>query len=235
MKKRLMTALVPLLLLTGCGPKSDAPPAAEAEVRAAWKEFKNASLSGNGSVAASRVIDATHAYYDEVRRLALYADRQALAAFVFAKRYTVLGMRLRMSAEQLRSMSGRELFVHSVNQGWIGKNNATDEGVGAVTVTGDHARCVATKNGKATGQYLHFVGEAGAWKLDMMQLMTTVNVMFDQMLRESGMTEDAFTRKFLEATTGRTVTEDLWKPPEAEQGAAPLPPAPQTGPSEDAR
>lgn len=189
----------------------------KAGVEAAWTDFKKASLSGQGEIAAGRVTSATHDYYEEIRKLALEASRDELGKYVFMKRYTALGMRLRMPAEQLRSMSGRELFVYSVDQGWIGKNSATDEGIGEITVTGDHARAVATKAGRPTRQYYHFVKKDGVWRLDMLQLMKFANVAFDQMLQDSGMTEAQFTKRFLEATTGKTVTDDLWIPPDAEQ------------------
>lgn len=216
MKQNALCVLLPLVLLTSCGRQNQSSSGPEAEVRVAWAEFKDASLSGNGDVAANRVTRATHEYYDEIRRLALRANRKDLQTFVFAKRYTVLGMRLRVPKAQLNTMSGRDLFVHSIDRGWIGKNSATDVGIGAVTVTGDHARAVATEAGRPTGQYLHFIKEGGVWRLDMMQLMTVVNVAFDQMLRESGMSEDEFTKESLEATTGMMVTEALWTPPEAE-------------------
>ena len=65
---------------------------------------------------------------------------------------------------------------------------------------------------RVVGQFYHFVKEDSVWKLDMMQLMKLVNVAFDHMLQESGMTEDEFTKKMLEATTGKILTDDIWTP-----------------------
>ncbi len=188
----------------------------KADVEAAWAEFKEASLSGKGEIAAGRVTSATHDYYEEIRKLALEGSRDELGKYVFMKRYIALSIRLRIPADRLRSMSGRELFVYSVDQGWIAKNSATDEGIREVTVTGDHARAVATKAGQPIGLYYHFVKEDGVWRLDMLQLMKFANAAFDRMLQHSGMTEAQFTKRFLEATTGKTVTDDLWIPPDAE-------------------
>lgn len=45
---------------------NDAEDDSESAVRAAWAEFKEASLAGKGEVAAKRVTASTHQYYDRI-------------------------------------------------------------------------------------------------------------------------------------------------------------------------
>ncbi len=192
------------------------PVGEEEAVQAAWDEFKEASLSGKGSLAAGRVTTATHERYDQYRLLALSGSKDELETHVLMTRITVLGIRLRTPADELRTMTGRDLFAHAVDQGWIGKNSATDEGIESIVITGDHARANITKNGQPTGLYLHFIKEDGIWRLDMLQIMKVAIAAFDQMFDESGMTEDVFIQRVLETTTGLVVTDDLWVPPDNE-------------------
>lgn len=182
-------------------------------MREAFAELKAATLSNQGQVASRRVTNATHDYYEEVRLLALQASRAELETHVLGKRITVLGIRLRTPAEQLTPMTGRELFAHAVDQGWIGKTTATDEGVGEIVVTGDHARVEVTRAGQPTGGYMHFIKEDGTWRADMMQLIKVTNPWFDRTLKESGLSEDEFTKRILEGISGKVVTEELWTPP----------------------
>jgi hypothetical protein len=180
------------------------------EVQAAWNEFKEASLSGKGEVAANRVTSATHDYYTEIGSLALRAGRDELLKMSLAKQITVLGMRVRMDSQRLKEMSGRDLFVHAVDKGWIGKTSATDEGISKIQVTGAHARAEATKAGKPTGQYLHFLKEGEVWRLDMMHLMKFVNTAFEAMHKQSGMSEEEFVSRMIERVTSKRLTADDW-------------------------
>jgi hypothetical protein len=62
-----------------------------------------------------------------------------------AKQVTVVGTRVRLQPDRLKEMSGRDLFIHSLDKGWIGKNSASDEGITNIVVTGDYAKAEATK------------------------------------------------------------------------------------------
>ena len=198
--------------LCSCGDRRPVqPPAAAADdVQAAWDEFKSASLSNHGSIAANRVTKATHDYYAEIRDLALTASRDQIQQMSIARQITVLGMRVRIEPERLREMSGRDLFVHAVDNGWIGKNSASDEGITGIVVTGDSAKAEATKAGDPVGLSMHFVKEDGEWRLDMMQLMKLANGAFDAMQKQSGLSEEEFITRTIEMVTSKRLTPSDW-------------------------
>lgn len=181
-------------------------------VALAWSQLKQAMLESDGEAAASRVTKVTHEYYEELRKAALSAERGQLEEMVFAKRFTVLAMRFRMTKEELTKMSGREVFVHAVEEGWVGKDGVTKVEIGEFTVAGAHASAPLLSAGRESGLVVHFDKEEGAWKLDMMQFMKFANLAFDKMLAESQFTEEEFTKKLLGAVTGREVTEEVWIP-----------------------
>jgi hypothetical protein len=203
-----------LLACAACGRHDSRPTEsadqAASDVQAAWDEFKSASLSNKGRAAANRVTSATHDYYAEIRDLALTATREQVQRMSIAKQVTVLGMRVRIDPEQLKNMSGRDLFIHAVDHGWIGKTSATDEGITGIVVTGDHARAEATNAGEPVGVYLHFIKEDGAWRLDMMQLMKVANAAFDAMQAQSGLNEEEFVTRVIETVTSERLSEDDW-------------------------
>jgi hypothetical protein len=205
-------------LLVSCGDKKSNPDVDA--VQAAWDEFKEASLSSKGDNAANRVTNQTHDYYVEIRDAAITATREQLQGMSLARQVTVLGMRVRVPPSELRTMSGRDLFVHAVDKGWIGKNSASDEGITNIQVTGDHAHANATKAGLTAEHLIHFIKEDNTWRFDMMPMMKLANIAFDAMQKESGLNEEEFVSWLIENVTSKRLSEAGWNPPSTEQDAA---------------
>lgn len=181
-------------------------------IGAAWAEYQDAVLNRSGAVTANRVTTSTLEYYDEVRKLAIYADQKQLEGMVLAKRITVLGMRHRIDVHQLSKMTGKELLIYAVDKGWIGKNNTSEVGLGKISITGNQASAVAMQGGKPSPLMIQFLKEDGVWRLDLMRLMALANAAFDQVCKQSGMPEQEFIKAMLENISGKKVTEELWKP-----------------------
>lgn len=204
-----------LLLVASCAdPAND--PATELAVRTAWSEFKDAALAGDGERAASHVTSATHADYAAVRDLALHASRAELNALPLGRRYMILSTRFRLPADELAAMSGRDLFAHGINAGWIAKDNPVSSAISAIEFDGDHARAQMTVDGAPTEQFLYFIEEGGVWRFDMLQLMSTLDLVFDSMWRESDLSEAEFIKRLIGAVTGKSVTDALWEAPAAD-------------------
>lgn len=182
-------------------------------VQAAWDEFKEASLSGKGEIAASRVTESTHDYFTEICNEALKLSRDQMKLLALGRQVTVLGMRVRVPKETLETLTGRELFAYAVDKGWIGKNSATDEGITDIEVIGDSAHANATKAGQRIDQLMHFKKEDGMWRLDMTPMMGLVNMAFDAMQKDSGLGEEEFVSRLIEATTGKRLTDADWNAP----------------------
>jgi hypothetical protein len=195
-------------ILTGsCGGSSP-----EDDVRAAWAEFKAATLSGAGDVAASRVTNATHEYFGELRTLALEAERAHLETLVLERVFSVLLFRARLSRAELERMTGRDLYAHAVAKGWVGKNDTGALGIGDVEVIGDSASAMSTKVDVPTGLKLHFIRQDGAWRVDVMNLMKYANVAIDAMRKKSGLSEEEFLATMIQTLTGKKLTGELWNP-----------------------
>ena len=156
--------------------------------------------------------NATHDYYEEIRTLALTADRARLKQLTLTWQMGILGMRLRLTAKQLTSMTGRDLFVYAVDQGWIGKDTVANQDIGKITVTGDHAHAPSTVGGKTTPLKMQFIRQDGVWRLDMMHMMKFANTVMDQLREQTGVPEDEFLDRVVATVTGKRLTDATWEP-----------------------
>ena len=109
-------------------------------------------------------------------------------------------------------MTGESLFVHAVNQGWIGKESVINNDIGDITVSGTHATGVHVSEGKASPFKWVFSLENGKWRLDLTSMMPIGDQALKQVIRESGFSEDEFLTTVLESVSGKKVADTVWDP-----------------------
>ena len=89
------------------------------------------------------------------------------------------------SAAELKAMSGRSLFVASVEQGWIDRNSveSVERVVDVAYITEQTASAsIPGGNGEAV---FRFQKESGEWRLSMSRLFAAAEVALDQAMSQS--------------------------------------------------
>ena len=124
----------------------------------------------------------------------------------------VIMIRHRIPADQVKQMDATKLFVHAVEQGWVGKQSVQRISLGNISVDGDTASGVHEFRGAGTDVSWKFYKEQGEWKINLTDNMPGINKAFGTLVEQSGQSEDEFIKSILKATSGKTVSDDVWKP-----------------------
>ena len=182
-------------------------------VRRVFSAYRSALLAGEGDAAAALLTRSTYDYYDEMRRLALYADAGTVQAQSLINQLQVLMLRLRLPADELESLSPEELIAHAVDQGWIGKESVLTLQPGKVRSEGDVAVLHVEIDGEDAGPAFHFRRESGAWRLDLVPTTQAGNAALQMAARRQDIPEREFLLVLVESVLGRKVGSEAWLPP----------------------
>ena len=223
--RRLAVALT-LVTLTACGASSNTPDVAPsvsaavrpvtsgqvvADVRSGFEAYRSALLNRDGERAAQSVTKSTLVKYEEYRGLALTGDETTVKGLSLVHRLTVLMTRHRVALSDLQNMDGRALFQHGVEQGWISQASVAQVELGDIAVSGNTASAEAGSAGEQVGRFV-FVKEQDRWKLDLTKLITASEPALQAAVAQQRVSENEFLFRVIGATTGRTVTDTIWKP-----------------------
>lgn len=209
------------LLLIGLGgcektaapkPQAAATSSDSAAVRQCFDDYRQAILDQDGASAVALVDARTRDYYDDMRTLALTAQTEQVRDLSTVDKLMVLMIRQLIPAEQLRAMTAESLFVHAVDQGWIGRDSVVNNSLGEVTVFEDHATGYHVSEGQQSELKWVFRKEDGRWRLDILSLMPAADQAFNAVIEESGQTSDEFVVSILQAVSGQKVDDAIWEP-----------------------
>jgi hypothetical protein len=192
-------------------PHTDGPD--EQAIRTAFVGYRDAVLSRRGAVAAELVTADIFDYMDSMRTEALTATADHVRRKALMDKYMVLTFRARISLADLKKMTGRELFAHSVD---IGMNGDSSRGLepDAIEIDGDVARVGLRKDGQTmppSGGF-RFVKSGGAWRLDVMSASRLATAALPQVLKSIDPDPDRAILKLLELGLGKPVPATLWEP-----------------------
>ncbi len=109
-------------------------------------------------------------------------------------------------------MTPEDVFVHAVNQGWIGKNSVLDSDIGRLRVFGNDASGEYVKGGKPTVLKYRFTKEDGSWKFDLAALTPVADQAMSMLIKKEGLEEDAFIISLIESVSGKKVLSSIWQP-----------------------
>ena len=176
-------------------------------------DYKAAILDRDGERAADLASSSTHAYYDKLRSDALHASASEVQGRGPLTQLLVLSVRVRMSEPELQGTDGRGLFVHAVEQGWIGEEARQVEPAG-VSVDGDIAQIGLRISGQTLPPSSGFraVREEGRWKLDVMSITNLAEPALVQLLEGLGPDRNQAILEILTEAMGRELTAEVWNP-----------------------
>lgn len=203
---RAVVALVCLLVLGGAA----AP--AEEEIVGAFNGYRQALSVSDGGSAAPFISERTFQHYDEMVRLTLHGARADLENAAFIDRFMILRVRAHYDTADLQRMTGRDLFIQAVDNGWVGSNLAQVQ-LGRIDVLGTRARGQVVVNDQQANFGFNFFYEQDAWKLDVTPA-PWMNASMLAVAERMGMSETDFIDHALKTLGyGRGLTPELWAPP----------------------
>src|SRR5262249_21705731 len=136
-------------------------------IRQTFEAYREAVSAHNGKAAADLVTSSSISKYQEFHDLAVTADKPTLESLPIASRFFVMMLRHRIDADLLKSMDGKAVFAHAVDQDWMGNKGVVQAGVGNINIREPRATGTITIDGKRTSEDWNFVKEEGSWKLDV--------------------------------------------------------------------
>ena len=184
----------------------------KASIRICFDGYKKAILAQDGTSAKLFVDKNTIDYYGKMRDLALNAPEEKVRKLSTIDKLMVLTIRHRIPAKDIDGMNGESLFVHGVEQGWIGKGNVVNNELGDIKIFSNYATGVHIASGQESRLRWTFRNENGKWKIDLTTLMAVGDQAFKQLINQSGMPEDQFILTTLESVSGNKVPDTIWQP-----------------------
>ncbi len=181
-------------------------------VHECFEAYRTSILNQDGQSAVELVDSTTIAYYSEVRRLALHAEREEVEELTLMDRLMVFTLRHRIAAAELAALSGRQLFIHAVAEGWVSKNSVARVKLARVFVEGSTASAALDLGGKEAPVRFRFHKIGKEWRLDITSVFALLGQAFQRAIQEMERDENEFIFSILEAGLGQPVSEDIWLP-----------------------
>jgi hypothetical protein len=185
----------------------------EQAIRAAFDGYREAILAHRGVEAAALVTDDIFDYMDSMRQAALTASADHTRRKTLMDKIMVLSLRARISLTDLKEMTGRELFAHSVD---LGMNGDSSRGLEAdvIEIHGDTAKVGLRKDGQTVPPSIgfRFAKSGGTWRLDVMSATRLATTALPDMLAAIDPDPDVAIAKVIELSSGKPVSKTIWEP-----------------------
>jgi len=188
----------------------------EQRIREVFVQYKEAIAKSKGEAAASLVSEKTIAYFEQMRVAALTMPAAEVKQSPLMDRTMILATRARVAKGELARWHGRELFVHAVDQGWVGKE-AQRLAPDLITIDGTTAS-LGLRAGTETvppSQGFKLYQEAGGWKLDVISVARADSASMKAVQKELAQIDPDPNRalvKLIEMLTGKPVGPEIWEP-----------------------
>ncbi len=186
------------------------PRAEEAQVREVWNTYKQAVLGNDGPAAVESVDQATLAYYDGMRQVALSATPERIKRLGIFTQVQVLALRAGLGRKKLESLTGLELFRYLVEERTchLGMRELS---LGRIIVHGDMARGLMTVRGNPVPLGIEFHREDGRWGLRVANLFGLIDWVFGEVAKRQGGTETVV-RKLFAVAVGKRLSARHFQP-----------------------
>jgi hypothetical protein len=181
-------------------------------IRQTFLSYKAAILQRQGQSALSCVNRSTLQHYARMKALALEGQEKEIRQLTPLNKLIVLLIRHRVPVDDLRGMTSEELFIHGVNQGWIGKDSILDSDIGQLQVFGNDASAEYVMRGNPTQLKFRFTKEDGKWRIDLTALMSMADHAMSMMIKEEGLEEDTLIISVIELVSGKKAPPTIWQP-----------------------
>ncbi len=131
-------------------------------------------------------------YYSNLRDLALHGPMVAIEALHPVDQLQVMFLRLTVPSHRLAKMSGEEILLHAIREGWIGKDLRRTDELREVQIKGDTASGRLFKFGlddRPDRSRQYFSYQDGFWKVELRGERERLERDFDSFTRRSGLSD----------------------------------------------
>lgn len=208
----MLALAIALPLLWSAAPAVDAASSDEADIRKTFSQYREALLKKDGHAAAATVDADTLAYYAKMRELALSADAATTRKQSMIDRIMILRLRHEIGFERVNKMSGRDLFVYAVDQGWVSPSSVEKASLGTVKISGNEGHGELVMGEKPAPFNFLFKKTEQGWRFSLLPMLALGEPAMQQMAKQAGQEENAFVFTILEKISGKRVPETVWEP-----------------------
>lgn len=204
--KMLFLILISQILLSSCYSGNN-----KQKVIECYEAYKKAIINGNGEEAVKYLDSRTFNYYAMILEKALYAEKEALLRESLLNRMMVLQIRHMIPLENVKNMDAKALLIYAINNEWIGKEQLVGVKVRNVKIEGIFAVADSYKDNIRMAKF-SFYYEKEQWRFNITSLVTMIDPAFKKQIRETGLSENELILFAIEAWSGKSVSEDIYKP-----------------------
>lgn len=187
------------------------------KVKACFDGYKAAVMDMNGQEAFTFINKKTKDYYEDILAKALDADSMAVEKMNLADKFTIIQLRLILTAEKIKKMDAERFFIFAVKEGLIGKASVEHIEMGDISVDGNQASGKFISRGKPADFSFSFDKEQGNWKLDLTSLFPYSAQALKLMIERGKYEENDFLLRILSSLVpdGKKLGMNLWHPMES--------------------
>ena len=208
-----LLVVVALALWAGSGAANAQVSRDQRDVKSVWAAYRKAMVGIDGATAASLLSANTVAYYEKIRKLALYAPHRRLKSHSILDRLLVYQIRHFHGAAKVSSMTARQVIAWTIDAGLSSSGDMRTLDIGVPRVTGGVAIAPVLHNGRRVTRRFRFVREAGNWRFDLMPLVEQGAVAAERMIRARKLTvKDLLTMGLKDRSRKKVDMAQLVKP-----------------------
>ena len=184
MKQLSILFVITAILLSACSSKS------HTEIEITFNEYKSAILNNGGEKSYSVIDQKTKDYYSWLQKSSVNFTKDDIMKLGILDKMQIIIMRHRIPSQKLAKMTGKELFIHAVDNGWVGKNGVSKLGIGKIRVDNNFGTGEVSIDGNPSSIYYHFHKENDKWKIGVMEMTKLGQVAISNQQKLSGKSEE---------------------------------------------
>ena len=184
----------------------------EKAVKACFDTYKAAIIEGRGGDAAEVSSQKTINYYQTLLDVILNGDSTTVAGQGIMEKITIFSIRHAVPKSQIENLDGKAFLEYAINRGLVGKESIQQLEIGTPSIAPDKATAPVMNNGMAMPISFDFYKEADAWKIDITSIIPATGKALQQMIDQSGMSEETVLFQILKSQTGEATDKSVWHP-----------------------
>ncbi len=185
---------------------------AKREIKSCYDRYRQAVIDQDGTAAVACVDLNTIQYYDQIIRLACYADSVQLDSLNIIDKTTVFRLKAVVDGPILCKMEGRDLLAYSIDEGMIGKNSVLRSDIGRVKFQDSIVRARVVTMGIPLPIQYEFHHESKGWKVNICSILPFANGFLSKDAARDGISENQYVLDMISYTVDQPYANALWQP-----------------------
>jgi hypothetical protein len=181
-------------------------------VLVSFEKYKEYILNDNGEEAIKYLDSRTKKYYNDILKDVINADSNRIEKLSLMDKMMILIIRQRVSKEEILNMNGEKLLIYAINNGMVGKNRASKNGIRNIYINKNFAKAELEASEKINPIYFHFYKEDGIWKIDLTALFNISNQAMKMLVEQSNQSENEYLLYLIELVSKKAIIETIWQP-----------------------